>query len=161
MLACNGVEVASANTITLTLGEYSSPYHTPGTYADLYTVGTFSFDLSGQRITSATIAGGWGNSVTGTTAPNKLFLDGVQLANTADYNPSPTTTLFTPWSYTFSDFSIFQDGAAVFQTLQTAEYVVRLSETTLTIQTAAVPEPSTCALALLGTGAWVSLRRRR
>ena len=141
---------AGALTIDLTLPEYSSPYHSSGTYYDQYLVGTFNYDLMGEMIVSATIEGQWGNSVVSTTAHNLLFVDDLQVANTHDYSPDPYYNSFVHWSYTFTDFSELMDGVANFYTIQTSEYVVRLGETTLHIETAPVPEPST--ILLLGAG---------
>ena len=139
-----------ATIITHTFGEFSSPYHNYGTYNDQYTVGSFDYNLNGQTIISAVISGQWGNSGSYTTAHNLLFVDSLQVANTRDHSPSPYNTSIVPWSYTFTDFSTLLDGHIDFSTIQTSEYVVRLGETTITIETAPVPEPST--VLLLGGG---------
>jgi len=51
---------AGVTVIELTLPEYNSPHHDPGTYYDDYLVGTFNFSVYGPSIVSATISGQWG-----------------------------------------------------------------------------------------------------
>ena len=143
--------------IVQTLDEFSSTYHVSGTYYDDYLVGTFNYDLMGEIIVSANISGQWGNSACYTTAHNELWLDGVKLADTHDYSPSPYNTNIVLWSYDFTDFSVLEDGVAEFHTIQTSEYVVRLGETTLAIEI--IPEPAT--ICLLSLGGLALLRKRR
>jgi hypothetical protein len=154
MLSAGG---AQATSISETLGEFSSPYHDYGTYYDDYLVGTFTYDLMGEIIVSASISGQWGNSAAYTTAHNELWLDAIQLADTHDYSPDPYYTYIVPWSYNFTDFSVLEDGVAGFHTIQTSEFCVRLGVTTLTIET--VPEPAT--ICLLGLGGLALLKKRR
>ncbi len=142
-----------ADIITLTVGEYNSPNHNTGTYYDLYDVGSFDFSLSGQEIVSATVTGQWGNSQNPTSANNTVFLDNFAVANTYDYSPSPYNNYNVQWSFTFTDFSIFQDGHCDLTVAQTSEYVIRLAPTTLRLETrpsASVPEPGTGILILSG-----------
>ena len=139
---------ASAYMIELTLEEYFSPWHPPGTHWDEYPVGSFSYDLAGQVITSATISGQWGSNGAISSAHNKLFVDGFEIAE----SPDPCTDI-VPWSYDFRDdevFSALEDGEVIFSTVQLSGFRVRLGETTLTIETAPIPEPST--MLLLGSG---------
>ena len=153
------VSSAQAGVTELTLPEYSSPYHDPGTYYDDYLVGTYNFCVNGY-IVSATISGQWSNSFSGNTAHNELWLDGVKLADTHDYSPDPYY-YGGPWSYVFdsSEFPVLADGIAELHTVQTSEYHVRLGETTLRIET--IPAPGAILLGGIGVGLIGWLRRRR
>ena len=151
---------AGVTVIELTLPEYSSPHHDTGTYYDDYLVGTFNFSVYGPSIVSAKISGQWGNSLSGTTAHNELWLDGVKLADTHDYSPDPYYN-GGPWSYVFapSEFGVLADGIAEFHTIQTSEFVVRLGETTLRIES--IPAPGAILLGGIGVSLVGWLRRRR
>jgi hypothetical protein len=162
-----GSEVARADLIVLTLPEYSSPdsrdlIFTPPPFSLSYTVGQFNFDLGGQSIVAASLSGIYGNSQADTTADNILRLDGVVVSDTRNYSPSPRGTAYVPWSYTFTDFSMLEDGMATLTAEQISHSFVRLSPTTLTIET--VPEPGTVALCISGlalfVGAALGGRRR-
>ena len=151
---------AGVTVIELTLPEFSSPYHETGTYYDDYLVGTYNFSVYGPSIVSATITGQWGNSLSGSTAHNEMWLDGVKLADTHDYTPDPYW-YGGPWSYVFApaEFPVLADGIAELHTIQTSEYYVRLGETTLRIET--IPAPGAILLGGIGAAFVGWLRRRR
>ena len=151
---------AGVTVIELTLPEFSSPYHDTGTYYDDYLVGTYNFSVYGPSIVSATISGQWGNSLSGTTAHNEMWLDGVKLADTHDYSPDPYYNT-VPWSYVFApaEYPVLADGIAELHTIQTSEYHVRLGETTLRIET--IPAPGAVLIGSIGVGLVGWLRRRR
>jgi hypothetical protein len=112
-----------ASTITVTLPEFDGSYYNDVDYPlAAVEVGTFNYLLpAGEDIVSATLEGTWGNSNSGSTAHNKLYLDGVQVANTYDASPNPYYNT-VPWSYSFSDFSLLEDGSATLEAVQWSEY---------------------------------------
>ena len=72
----------------------------------------------------------------GSTAHHRLFVDGVQVANTQDFNPDPYETV-VPFSVSVP-ISTLLDGSATLSFIQDTGTIVRLSETTLEITTRAV-----------------------
>jgi len=157
---------AFADTITAKFKEIDGP--TP-TYS--YTIwDTVNFVIpAGQTLVSAVLTGTWGKTTTfsgsaGSTANSLLFVDGILASNTYELTPSPTTQQVS-FSHVFTDLSNFLDGAATLSFVQTAPYLTRLSETTLTLTTAptAVPGPEAGAGigALALGGAALVMRRRR
>ncbi len=132
-------------------------------------VGTFSYTLpSDAKIVSAVIEGTFGNSIFSTSAGVDVYLDNVLVAQCIEFEqcwngPGPVS-----WSFTFDDsnFFLLEDGTAMLTAAQTSEFVSRLGETTLTIETvsepsASIPEPTT-TLGLLGlVGGLFSLRKSK
>lgn len=150
--------MVQATTLTATLPEFSGD----GTIS-AQTVGTFTFTIpTGEHVVAASIRGQFGNSVTNSTAVQTEYLDGVAVANCADSSAFCWTTGPEAWSYTFSwaQFGIFADNAATLVANQTDCCVVRLGESTLTLETA-VPEPASWALMIAGFGMVGFAMRRR
>ncbi len=157
---------AHAATFTQTLPEYSfdgaPTFPNPSNI-----VGTFSFSLpSDEKITAAVLEGTFGNSEFPSSAGVDLYLDNLLVAQCIEFEqcwsgPGPVT-----WRFTFdeSHFSQLEDGMAVLSAAQTSEFITRLGETTLTIETTpqpstSVPEPAT-VLGLLAIGGSLLLSRK-
>ena len=159
------VGTATAVEIKLTLGENA---FADGVSQKTYLFPDFSDALAGQVIKSAHIRGTWGDRLVNTSAHNSLFVNSVPVANSKDDASANSDAFFTgnvEWEHSFGDeeLSILKGGKAELLAMQTAfpvEGNVRLGETTLTINTAAVPEP--CAMILVGSGllALVALKRK-
>lgn len=147
------VNQVKALLITQTLPEYSSPSGVGS--SGQYLVGTFNYAIpSGEEIIAANISGVWGNSLSETTSTNQVFVDNILVADTALATPLPNSNPFVEWSFSFTDFSVLEDGSADFIVDKISDGgTVRLGETTLQIETAHVtpiPEPST--ILFIGTG---------
>jgi hypothetical protein len=133
-------------------------------------IGTFNFDLTGLTIVSATLEGTFGNSSATSTAPVDVFADDSLVAqclsvvdSCAQHGNDPD-----PWSFLYADFSDLLDGLLDLSFIQTDESITRLGETTLTIETAAVPdetpavpEPSIIVLFAVGLFGLGFARRRK
>ena len=91
-----------------------------------------------EVIASAVLSGIFGvtSEFIGSTAHHRLFVDGVQVANTQDFNPDPYETV-VPFSVSVP-ISTLLDGSATLSFIQDTGTIVRLSETTLEITTRAV-----------------------
>jgi hypothetical protein len=147
--------------IVLTLPDFSGPFIGPaGPFPQPpLTVGTFAYAIpAGQSITSATVAGAWGNAQQAfATAGVDVFLDGILVARCLPLAPD-CWELGAPlrrWTFTFgpAQLAALADGSALLTAVQTNNDVIRLGQPTLTLlvgPTAAVPEPAT--LSLVGAG---------
>jgi len=179
----SNAQAATITTTPTTLPEYSSPEASTVSFFN-YTVGTFNYVIPvGQKIVSAVISGNWGNSLNPTTANTLLSisgLNGVVVADTRINNPDPYFTYNMPsWSYTFnaSDYSFLNGGSVtllaqmltppvMYYTEDNVNFYpyypqIRMGATSLSIDTAPVPEPSSMILGLMGLGSMLGLRRKK
>jgi hypothetical protein len=161
LLAISMLPAVRANIITATLPEFSSGFYpgvpTPGT------VGTFTYTIPvGQQITSATISSSFGNSLSSSSSPVDVFVDGilVQQCLSGGVCTQNIGNVPQPWTFTFpsADFPLLATGSATLTFTQTGSAFVRLGDDTLTLNTSSVPEPSALAL-LLGALALLSFVR--
>jgi hypothetical protein len=139
-----------ADVIVTTFPEVNGPTMTSGFPGPNTVIATDTFTIpAGQSIVSATIAGIFGQTsqFVGSTAEFNLLVNDVQVGSTHDVTPDPFNNV-VPFSFSVPP-SLLGGGSATLSYIQTSEFNVRLSPTTLTITTAAaVPEPS--SLLLLG-----------
>ncbi|MBH8560635.1 PEP-CTERM sorting domain-containing protein [Nostoc sp. CENA67] len=157
---------AQAATITSTLPEFSGEYFDGSASFPLssVTVGTFSYTIpSGEQIVSASLSGTFGNSVVSNSSGLNLLLDGLQVAQCIRFDTCYYSATPEAFNFTFSpaDLSLLNDGSALLTAIQTSEYVIRLGSTTLTIETASVPESGTILGTLTVAGFSLALRRRQ
>jgi hypothetical protein len=130
-------------------------------------VGTFTTIPTGESVVSGSIAGTFGNSTVGTSAPVDLFLgDGGSTDNdllVAHCDSSmPCFISGAPWSLTFSEANIETlsnfSGPLVLTSVQNAGLRVVLGETTLIGSTAsAVAVPSMAPIGIAVFGSLVAL----
>jgi hypothetical protein len=145
---------ASAAHAQYTLPEFNGPFAQDG-FPVALTVGAFEFTpQQGLTLASAIVSGTFGNSVVSTSAAARVFLDGILIAACADLGDCSLHTV--DWSYTFtpSDFSLFDNGPAVLSVIQDGGAVVRLGETRLALDFVdpAMVAPEPASLVLVGTG---------
>jgi hypothetical protein len=132
-------------------------------------IGTFNFNLAGLTIVSATLEGTFGNSSATSTAPVDVFADDSLVAQCLSVDPCFQVGIDPdPWSFLYADFSDLLDGLLDLSFIQTDKSITRLGETTLTIETAAVPdetpavpEPSIIVLFAVGLFGLGFARRRK
>lgn len=132
------------------------------------TIGTFTYSLGTSQIIGASISGTFGNSSVNSTSLEDLFLGNVNIASCSDtgnacFNPASTFDDPAGWTYTFtsSQFAALGSGSATLSVVQNGFGAVNNGVTTLSIQTAATPEPGSIALLGGGLVAMVVFLRRR
>lgn len=164
-------ELAHAD-LTLTFPEIDGATYTTGFPLPEVNWSTLSLSIpADQIIVGASISGIWGSTSDyyGNTAEAQLFVNGLLVSDTTTLSPDPYYNV-VPFTYTYtpSEFATLDGGSATLSYIQTSQYTVRLSQTTLTIETetVAVPEPTTWvtgALLLLpfGAGTLRNLRKSR
>lgn len=135
-----------------TLPEYNGS-GTVSTYPQTFTVGTFTGLPTGSTILFAEISGQFGNSAINSTAPETVFLNGIQVAQCtstdACYNSDES------WSHVFTTgeyATLFSGSSASLTDRQDACCVIRLGPTTLDVRYEATTTPEPSSMALLGTG---------
>lgn len=151
---------AQAATLTDTLDEFSFDGQPPFPTA-VQTVGTFRFDPMGERIVSASISGSFGNSLSASTAPFQLFADGDFIGECLTSDPCFVAPA-DAFQFTLSNLSILLDGEVVLSLFQTAQSVVRLGQTTLSVETAPSPVPLPAAgwMLVAGLAGFGAVRKR-
>ena len=162
-----GVLPASAATIVSTLASYNGPSATNGFPIDRGIIGTFTYAIApGSSITSAFLEGTYGTSVAPqSTASFNASIDG----NTAFavcgafaancYGGGPNYRSFSI-ALSSATFASLLDGSASLRLIQTTNTNIRFGTPTLRIVTAAVPEPSTWEMMLIGFGGAGAMLRR-
>ncbi len=135
---------------TQTLPEFSSP----GVYpAGPYAVGTFT-GIPGGNILSAMISGTFGNTLSASSAPSRVYLNSVLVAQCFFNDPCTQGVGPLPWTFAFDatnfwalagpteDLTAWQDNCCI----------TRLGPTTLNIDYGPTTVPEPASIALLGTG---------
>jgi hypothetical protein len=150
VFAAATVLICAANANANVVVSFPEVNYVAPTYGNTTTWATESYVIPvGQVITGASFSGTWGltSIYNGTTASTELFLDGIDVSNNFSESQYSFNFTFTP-----SELSLFNSGSATLSFIQEGAYEVRLSSTTLTIDTiaSAVPEPSTWAMMILG-----------
>lgn len=158
-------EMAHADIITLTFPEINGNYYVSGFPLPEVDWSTLSLSIpAGQSIVGASISGTWGSTsqIYGSTAEAQLFVNELLVSDTRTLSPDPYNNV-VPFSFTYTpgELTTLAGGSATLSYIQTSEFIVRLSQTTLTIDTAPVPEPGTVAFAGLGGLSLLLLRRRK
>lgn len=163
-MACAAALIATAGasnaaTLTDTLGEFNFDGGPVFPEAE-QTVGTFTFDLDGAAPTSASISGTFGNSFAGSSAPFQLFADGGLIGSCLETDACYNSTV--AFDFALLDLSVLLDGEVVLSVIQTAEFIIRLGETTLTVETdpSPVPLPAAGWMLMAGIAGFGALRRR-
>ena len=162
-----GVLPASAATIVSTLASYNGPEARSGFPIDRGIIGTFNYAIApGSSITSAFLEGTYGTStVSSSTASFNASVDGNTAFTVCGLNAMNcyfSGQAYRSFSIALSSatFASLLDGSASLRLIQTSNVSIRYGTPTLRIVTAAVPEPSTWAMMLIGFGGAGAMLRR-
>lgn len=175
---------AYAQSYTATSPDYIGAANPPATEI----VGSFSFSsavlslLSSSAISSITVSGVWGGGSyqqgagNYVTAPTNLTVDGITVGSCGPYDEcssgyNPAYEALEGFSYTFSSAQVstvlasLESGSATLvanlNSPYSSNYANTLSNLSLTVVAAAVPEPESCALMLAGLGLVGAMTQRR
>lgn len=157
--------LASAGTITSTIGEFDGPNLTNPVYPQpSLTIGTFTYAPITAPILSATVSGFFGTTYAPSTALENLFVGGIEVASCASEAAdcwNDPSGVQTPWSYTFTpaQLATLKSGSVAYTVVQTGDFQVESGITTLTITVA--PEPAPLALIAAGLSLLVFARRKQ
>ena len=131
------------------------------------TIGEFIFSSSipfGEAVSSVVLNGNFGsNNLGSSTAPVDLFLNNIAVAGCDAMCANNSMTSDVAWSYTFSagELSRLSSGTAILTAMQTNTSQIVLDPTSITIQTAAVPESDVALLIGLGLIPVLAVSRRK
>ncbi|MEO0691063.1 MAG: PEP-CTERM sorting domain-containing protein [Pseudomonadota bacterium] len=165
--AVSATPASASTTIVDTLGDFDGPRNTGGFPINLGSAGVFTYDISSNAtIVSAFLSGTFGtDQFNFSTASFDVDLDGTQLTvcplnDPGCFQGGPAFRAFEI-ALPSSSFASLLDGSANLDIIQTSSTIVRYGTPTLTINLAAVPEPETWALLLLGLFGIGAVMRRR
>jgi hypothetical protein len=159
-LSCAALAAKASVIATFPEVNYSSQTSYP---APIFYVGTETF--GSLTATSATLSGIFGSTsqLYGSTAHFELYINDFLVGSTYDVYPDPYSNVVA-FSFALSAAALnsLNAGSATLGVVQTSDYVIRLSETTLRIETSAsVPDGgSTVAIFGLAIVGLVALRRK-
>lgn len=129
------------------------------------TIGEFDFSIPfGEAVSSVVLNGNFGsNNLGSSTAPVDLFLNNIAVAGCNAMCANNSMTSDVAWSYTFSasELSRLSSGTAILTAMQTNTSQIVLDPTSITIQTAAVPESDVALLIGLGLIPVLAVSRRK
>ena len=128
----------------------------------MFVVGT---DVFGPvSAVSATLSGVFGStsSYYGSSAEFELYINNILVGSTYDVSPDPYYNVVAfNFALSAAAVSSLNSGSATFGVVQQTNYVIRLSDTTLTIQTSVPEGGSTLAALGLVMCGLVALRRKQ
>ncbi|WP_136634896.1 VPLPA-CTERM sorting domain-containing protein [Pseudooceanicola onchidii] len=153
-----GIESNDGPSYAVSHGSYSSEVTTPasewvwnGTAVNVDTTYTFTFDLTGYDVSSASLSGKWGVDNVGTVALNGTILDSLNAVVTGNFNSLHDYSANTGFlagvnSLVFTLRDVGAPGAF---------------RATAVVDATAVPLPASAPLLLAAIGGVAALRRKR